>query len=123
MKNIFKDILSRKAVEGLFFFSNNGKILFMNTSSSDTDINLFNQPDPEALIPIIQNVKTAKETELCFENRNIYLRFIKNGIIMILLSKNSNSAMIRLLTESIISQLEQIKEPKGLRKLFKRKTN
>ena len=123
MKNIFKDILSRKAVEGVVFFSNKGKILFMNISSSDTDNKLFNQPDIDALILIIQNIKIAKEIELYFENRTIYLKFIKNGVIIILLNKDSNSAMIRLLTESIISQIEQIKEPKGLRKLFKRKTN
>ncbi len=121
MKNIFKDILSKSNVEGVIFFSNKGKILFMNIAS-DTTSKTFNLPEPDALIPIMQNIKKAKEIELYFETKIIYLRFVENGTVMILLNKNSNSAIIRLILESIISQIEQFKEAKGLKKLFKRKS-
>jgi hypothetical protein len=121
MKNIFQDILSRKSVEGVIFLSNKGTILFMDISSLDTASETFQLPDPDSIILIMKNIKKEKEIELFFENRNIYLRFIKNGTVMIILSKNSNSSVIRLIVESIISQIEQFKEPKGLKKLFKRK--
>ncbi len=123
MKNIFKSILLKKIVEGVIFFSDKGKILFTNVSSLGGTSEIFNPPDPDTLSSILQNVKKVKEAELYFENRNIYLRFVENGIIMILLSKNSNSSVIRLMVESIMFQVEQFKEPKGLKKLFKRKNN
>ncbi len=116
MKDLFKDILDVQDVEGVIFFSLDGKLVFSE----------FISILPEKIEHIdwrsfFHTLDTIREVELVFENSRFYVRRTGSGYILVVMGKTALIEMVRLNCNVLLPAFEATtKKPKGLGRIFKK---
>ena len=117
MKDLFKDILDIKDVQGIVFFSFDGEILFKEF--------LIHPPEEfqDGNWPVfIHSLSDIQEAELIFENTKFYIRKTGSGYLLIIMGISALMAMIRLNCGIILPSFDQTKKKtQGLWRFFKKK--
>lgn len=115
MKKRFKDILDLEDVQGVLFFSFEGKVIFSEFLSRLSEkFKVINW------LLFIYTLNGIQEAEFIFENNRCYIRRAKAGYILVIMGKIALIEMVRLHCDILLPALEQQKKkPKGLGRFFK----
>ena len=117
MKDLFKNILDIKDVQGIIFLSFDGKPVFREFVSQRPQE--FADRNWAAFVTAFNGVH---EAELVFENIRLYIRRTGSGYILIVMGRFALTAMVRLNCDILLPSLDQIKKkPKGIGRFFKKK--
>jgi len=116
MKDLLKDVLSIKGVQGILLLSGEGKILFdsMEGSRSGMSQRFTNW---KKLIDVLGN---TREADFVLENGRIYMRQTHNGYLLISMQLFASIAMIKLNCDILLPHLKSTKSNKGIKGFFKR---
>jgi len=115
MRELLKDILEIKGVNGVFIISDQGETLFKEVTANssakieDVDFNIF-----------IESVRGYREIELLYENGRIYIRKFEFGFVIVVVDLHVQIAIIRLNCDIILPALHGLKTNKKYKKLFKK---
>jgi hypothetical protein len=116
MKAIFKELLDTADVEGVLLVSFEGSVVFKAFSAA------FPEQNVNGLIgPLITTMDKAREADVVFQRKRLYIRRTDNGFIMIFMGSFAPIAMVRLNCDMLLPQLSQGKKPKKRWGLFKKK--
>jgi hypothetical protein len=63
----------------------------------------------------------AREADIVFEGARIYIRRSEIGFVRALVSPSISMAMLRLNCDILLPSLKPTPEPKGIKKLFRKK--
>ena len=115
MKERFKDILDLEDVQGVLFFSFDGKVIFSEfLSGRHEKFKAINW------LLFINTLKGIQEAEFIFENSRCYMRKAKTGYLLVIMGETALIEMVRLHCDILLPTFEkQEKKPKGLRRFFK----
>ena len=115
MKKLFRDLLEIEGVQGVLYFSSDGKILykeFLVAPASDLDSTAWS-----SFVAVFSDVK---EAEFVYDTRWLYLRRSNGGIVLVIMALASSVAMVRLNCDIILPSLGDAKKAsKGLGRFFK----
>ncbi len=116
MKDLFKDILDVQDVEGVIFFSLDGKLVFSEFISI-----LPEKIEHIDWLSFFHTLDTIREVELVFENSRFYVRRTGSGYILVVMGKSALIEMVRLNCNILLPAFEAAKKkPKGLGRIFKK---
>ena len=104
-------------VEGLMLLSFDGETIFRWFSSPSSGT--FEKG--ELWDHFIASLSGIREAELVFERKRLYIRKTEMGYLVILIGGFAPTAMVRLNCDILLPSLKQMKRPKGLKRLFKRR--
>jgi len=117
MKALFRDILNLDDVWGIMLFSFEGEPLLKEFVPGPV-----REPQHSDFWPqIIGAMSRIREGDLIFENSRIYLRRTELGYLFVLMGAFAQTALVRLNCDILAPSLREMKEGKGLRRLFKKK--
>lgn len=116
MQKLFQDILEIDEVQGVFFISPGGEIVFNSLAAT------AEKGFPETgWAAVMGNLAEIRETEIVFEHCMLYIVKTKTGYVVVVMGKSAPIAMVRLNCSIIIPSLEQrVDKSKGLRRFFRR---
>ncbi|MBF0101288.1 MAG: hypothetical protein HQK77_10310 [Desulfobacterales bacterium] len=124
MKEIFGELFELTDIQGVLYYSFEGKLEFDDMSLIPEKI----EKDWEKLLndrfdfkPLLTYFENIQDVEFFFENRRIYIKKISTGFIVVLLGNFLPIGVVRLNCELIAPSLENIKKSKGLGWFFKKK--
>lgn len=118
MRELFNDILSLDDVDGIMLFSFEGELIFKEFLTP-----LAEEPERRDWWRVfIYSLSGAREVDLIFEKRRLYIRKTDLGYLMILMGVFAPIAMMRLNCDLLVPSLKKIKTTKGLKRLFRMKT-
>lgn len=115
MKAIFKELLDTADVEGVLLVSFEGNVEFKELAIAIPD-----QSINRLIGPLITTMDKAKEADVVFQKKRLYIRRTDNGFIMVLMGSFAPVAMVRLNCDMLLPQLSQVKKPKKRWGLFKK---
>jgi hypothetical protein len=117
MKTLFRDILNLDDVWGIMLFSFEGETLMEEFLPGPVD-----EPQHSDFWPqIIGAIGRIREADLIFENSRVYLRRTELGYLFVLMGAFAQTALVRLNCDILAPSLKEMKESKGLKRLFKKK--
>ena len=116
MKELFNDIVKMEGINGVLLLSHEGTVLFekfMSTSPPD-----FENRD---WLGFVAALGASREADIVFKEARIYIRRSEIGFLLVLVSPSVSMAMLRLNCDILLPSLKPVPEPKGIKKLFKKK--
>lgn len=98
MKAALQEILDINDVQGVLFFSQNGKMLF----------NVFKSPPPDDFADfkwstVITRFMKIEEGEFVFARQRIYVRPSELGCLVVIMGWDATIAMVRLKSDAVLS--------------------
>jgi len=116
MKDLLKDVLSIKGVQGIILLSGEGNIIFdsMEGNRSGKNQTFSNW---KKLIDVLKN---AREADFVLENGRFYIRQTHDGYLLISMQLLASIAMIKLNCDILLPHLKSTKSNKGIKGFFKR---
>jgi hypothetical protein len=116
MKALFKDILALAQVQGVVFFSPEGKVLFKEFVAA-----LPEEPEARDWWGLFfHSLKGIREAEVVYEKARLYIRRSEAGFLMVLTGREIRVAMLRLHCDILLPRLKEATTPKGISRFFRR---
>ena len=116
MKELFNDILKMDGINGVLLLSHEGTVLFEEFSNSSPPV--FENKD---WLGFVAALGASREADIVFKEARIYIRRSEIGFLVVLVSLSMSMAMLRLNCDILLPSLKPAPEPKGIKKLFKKK--
>lgn len=114
MTQLFQDILEIETVQGAFFISFNGEVIFSQVKTSQAEVPV--EKDWQA---VLERMGDIREAEIVFEYNIVYILESKSGHLVVLMERSAPLAMVRLNCSIVLHVLEQeIHKPRGLGRFF-----
>jgi len=115
MKELLKDILDNDGVNGVIILTDEGKSIFEDISSK-----ISMNPNEIDWNSFIDAIRGYREVELMYERGLIYVRKIEFGFMIVFMEIYTQMAMVRLNCDIVLPSLQDLKENKKYKQLFKR---
>lgn len=116
MKELLKDILEIKGVNGVVILTDEGDVIFKEIS-----LNTLMKIDEMDWSLFVGTIENAREVELIYNKGLVYVRKVAFGYLVVIVELYEQIAMIRLNCDIVLPNLQDLKTNKKYKKLFKKK--
>jgi hypothetical protein len=114
MKKLFEDILSIDGVHGLILLSEEGKVLFESLDEQ----HFLPKKNTLRWKMIVDALEDFREMDLMYEQGRFYMLKTAAGCLIISMSLDVSTAMLKLNCDIIVPQLQKVKSGRGFKKFF-----
>jgi hypothetical protein len=115
MKELFKDILHMKEVEGIILLTFDGRLVYKEFKPS-----LTGTPENLDWPSVLSVLEGLREADFNFENGRIYCRRTGVGYLVVISKGNLSGAMLRLNCDILMPSLNPSKQSRSLKRFFKK---
>jgi len=118
MKDLLGRILEIEEVQGVLLVSFEGNVLFQDDSPTITTA----AEKSGIWARLFETMDGIREADLIFEQTRLYLRKTDMGYLLVVTGLFAPAAMVRMHCDLVLPFLRQNSKPKGLKKLFGKKS-